>query len=86
MTILKRQFSRHERGVGDEDWYYLARDTSDGHVFVCHEWSHRKGDSYVSDSADIELDAFMRQPGTVSDRLLVLIGTLVEDDTHAQGT
>lgn len=79
MAILKKQFSSHERGLGDEDWFYLSRDTENGRVFVYHEWSHRKGERYESGNTDVEIDAFLRQRGTASERLRALIGTLVKE-------
>jgi hypothetical protein len=41
MTILRSAFSSSDLGMGDEDWYYLARDTETGRVFVYHECSTR---------------------------------------------
>jgi hypothetical protein len=77
MAILKRSFHSHEVGMGDEDWFYLARDTDSGRVFVYHEWSHRKGQTYDSGNEDIELDVFLPGGGTGQARLKELIGTLV---------
>lgn len=79
MAIIKRQFHQHERGLGDEDWYYLARDTETGQVFVYQEWSHRVGDQYEPGNAHIELDAFLRGTGTAQAKLRDLIGSLVAD-------
>ena len=62
--------------MGDEDWYYLARDTDTGRVFVFHEWSHRKGQAYEGGNEDIELATYLQQPGTAQQRLVELIGTL----------
>ena len=78
VEIVKRQFHRHERGRGDEDFYYLARDAESGRVFVYHEWSHRRGDGYEPGNAHIELGAFLNGQGTAQQRRLHLIGTLVE--------
>jgi hypothetical protein len=77
MAIVKRQFHSHELGMADEDWYWLARDTFNGRVFVYHEWSHRKGYSHEGGNEDIELDAFLSHAGAAQDRLRKLIGTLV---------
>jgi hypothetical protein len=69
MAILKREFGQHERGTGDQDWFSLARDTATQHVFIYHEWSHRRGDGYESGNADIELGTFLHHSGgTVQDR------------------
>jgi hypothetical protein len=81
VAIAKRQFFKHEKGLGDEDFYYLARNSDTGQVFVLHEWSHRKGQGYEPGSAHIELDAFLVKRGTAQDRLHELIGTLVEGNT-----
>jgi hypothetical protein len=62
--------------MGDEDWYYLARDTEIGRVFVYHEWSHRRGQSHAGGNEDIELDAFLRHQGMAQDHLRALIGSL----------
>jgi hypothetical protein len=83
MVVLKREFHRHERGMGDEDWYHLAQDTESGRVFVYHEWSHRAGKGYKSGEKNIELVAFLARQDTARDKLLRLIGTLVEDGTGA---
>jgi hypothetical protein len=76
MTILKRQFHSHEIGMSDEDWYYLARDTDSGRIFVYHEWSHRKGQTYEGGNKDMELQDFLAHNGTAQARLRELIGTL----------
>lgn len=76
MAILKRRFSSADLGMGDEDWYYLARDTETGRVFVYHEWSHRKGQAHEGGSEDIDLDAFLHRPGIAQDHLRQLIGSL----------
>ncbi len=74
MAILKRPFSSADLGMGDEDWYYLARDTETGRVFVYHEWSHRKGVSFEGGNEDIELGEFLHRPGIAQEHLLRLIG------------
>jgi hypothetical protein len=76
MTILRRPFSSSDLGMGDEDWYYLARDTETDRVFVYHEWSHRRGASHEGGNEDIELDAFLQHPGFAQDQLRALIGSL----------
>jgi hypothetical protein len=45
VAFLKRLFFCHEGGMGG-DWYFLARDTETGQVFILHEWTHRVGDNY----------------------------------------
>jgi len=76
MTILRRPFSSADLGMGDEDWYYLARDTDTGRVFVYHEWSHRRGAAHEGGNEDIDLDTFLRHQGTAQDHLRALIGSL----------
>ena len=79
MAILKKQFSKSEVSMGNEDWHYLARDSETGRAFVSHEWSHRHGEGYQSGDEDIDLDVFLGRRGTVPDRLRQLIGTLVTE-------
>jgi hypothetical protein len=83
MAVLKRQFFSHERGLGDEDFYYLARNAETGKVFVFHEWSHKRGNGFEPGATHIELDAFLVHRGTAQDKLRALIGTLVLDSSHA---
>ena len=78
MAFLKRLFFRHEGGMG-EDWYFLARDTETGQVFILHEWTHRVGDNYDPGSAEYELETFLSRKGTAQDKLRELIGTLASD-------
>ena len=78
MAVAKRLFLQHGHGVGDEDRYYLARDTDAGRVFVYHEWSRRYGDSFAPGNADVELDVFLAGQGAARAELLRLIGSLVE--------
>ncbi|RYE44501.1 MAG: hypothetical protein EOP24_24075 [Hyphomicrobiales bacterium] len=79
MAIITKQFHKREKGMGDEDWYHLARDTETGAVFVRHEWSHRDGGGYRSGEEDIPLIDFLSEGGGDRQRqLLELIGTLVQ--------
>lgn len=41
MAVIKKQFFHHEKGNHDETWYYLARDTETGKVFIIHAWAAR---------------------------------------------
>ena len=83
MAVLKKQFFHHRSDIGDEDWYYLARDTDSHHVFVLREWSHRNGDTFEPGSGIIEVPVFLNQRGSAQDRLIELIGTLANDSLHA---
>jgi hypothetical protein len=76
MAILRRPFFSSELGMGDEDWYYLARDTETGRVFVYHEWSHKRGAGHEGGNEDIELDAFLQHQGIAQDQLRELIGSV----------
>ncbi len=78
MAFAKRLFLQHGHGVGDEDRYYLARDTDTGRVFVHHQWLRRRGDGFAPGNADIELDVFLAGQGAARAELLRLIGSLVE--------
>jgi hypothetical protein len=89
MAILRRQFSSSDLGMGIENWYYLARDTETGRIFVYHEWSRRRGETYEGGSEDIELDSFLHHAGTPQDHLRQLIGGWIspipgEDPTRVQ--
>jgi hypothetical protein len=79
MSIARKQFSSQAVGMGDEDWFYLARDTDTDRVFVYHEWSHRKGQTHEGGNEDIELATFLQRSETHQDRLLQLIGTLCQE-------
>lgn len=69
-----------EKGMGNEDWYYLAADDA-GRAYVLHEWSHRNGDgSYTSNEAPITIHEFLKNGGTRQDKLLELISKLVQVD------
>jgi hypothetical protein len=76
MAVLTKRFFYHEKGNHDETWYYLARDTETGDVYVEHEWAAR-GDV---GSKRVEVAAFLSGPSmTARGNLLKLIGTLVQE-------
>jgi hypothetical protein len=76
MTILTREFHKHEKGNHEESWYRLARDTETGDVFIEHEWSARNDVG----TERIEVAEFLaRHEGTAGKNLLRLIGTLVKE-------
>lgn len=85
MSIVRVQFHHHERGLGDEDWHYLARDTDTGDVFVVHEWCHRGSEESRNGSERIKIGVFLtdRVQGTKQSKLLALIGSLVAGETDA---
>jgi hypothetical protein len=76
MMITKKLFYQTGLGLGNEDWFYLAREAETGRTFVMHEWTRRNGNSYQPGSADIELDVFLSKGGTPQHMLRELIGTL----------
>jgi hypothetical protein len=79
VTILKREFHRRERDMGNEDRYYLCRDSDSGQVFVLHEWSREGNHGHEPGSERIEIDVFLVRRGIVENRLRELIGTLVSE-------
>jgi hypothetical protein len=88
LALLSKLFHRHERNMGDEDAYYLARDSEDPKkVFVLHKSSYRKrgGLSEFGEpsSAQIELETFLNHRGTPQDKLRELLGTLVTEEDRA---
>ncbi|MER8950716.1 hypothetical protein [Mesorhizobium sp. M0959] len=84
MPILRRLIYKHEKGMGDEDWYYLARNTETGRVYIVHEWSHHAGKlKFESGDAEMEIVEYLQGGGTRQDRLLQMIGTLVEKEEPA---
>jgi hypothetical protein len=73
-TALMKRFFYREKGNKDEAWYYLARDTETGAVYVECQWA--VGDR--SGSNRIEITDFLMGPSnTARNNLLRLIGTLV---------
>jgi hypothetical protein len=79
MAIVSKPFSTHEHGMGDQDRYSLVRDTQTGHIFILHEWLHRRGQAVAYGKVEIELDAFFAMHGAAQDKLHQLIDTLVEE-------
>ncbi len=53
MAITKRLIYQTAQGLGNEDWFYLARDAETGRAFVMHEWSRLSGSGLQPGSADI---------------------------------
>lgn len=81
MSILTRQFHYHEDGSHYEKWYYLARDTETGRVFVVDERIDPKG---KQTSTNLEIEEFLsREQSTGTSKLRKLIGTLVMEDSDA---
>lgn len=76
MAVITRRFHYHEKGNHDEAWHELARDTETGDVFVVKGWARRED----VDDCRIELAEFLgRERSTARDKLMALIGTLVEE-------
>src|SRR5258708_36511885 len=91
MTILKRELARSARGqvMNDEDWWFLAKDTDTGDVFVIHGWAHtdvRKptGNSDVG-STHIELSVFLaeQRQNAAQQELRNLIRPLIDGNPDA---
>ena len=78
MVIESRQFHSRERGVGNENFYSLARDTETKDVFILHEWSRGKDSDHESGENKIPLHAFLCGHGTSQVSLRDLIGTLLD--------
>jgi hypothetical protein len=77
MAIVKRQFYKNHKPQGDEYWFYLARDTETGEVFVIREFD------YLADGGSekkMTLYEFLAGGGNRQNALLELIGSLVPDD------
>lgn len=79
MAFKSLEFFHSEKGMGDEQWFSLIRNTDTGEVAVLHETSLRHRSGYKRDSRHIELAAFLNGRGTPQDKLRALIGTLVKD-------
>jgi hypothetical protein len=80
MAVVMKRFFCHEKGNHDEAWYYLARDTESGAVYIEHEWAERGNFG----SKRIGVAEFLSGPSmTARDNLLELIGTLVVETGDA---
>jgi hypothetical protein len=80
MAVVMKRFFYHEKGNHDETWYYLARDTESGAVYIEHEWAERGN----LGSKRIGVAEFLSGPSmTARDNLLKLIGTLVSETGDA---
>lgn len=78
MTIERRLLHTHRRAPGDEDSFFLARDSETGAVYVIHEWLQPVNGRAVPASARLELDMFLSDSGPAQDRMRELVGVLVE--------
>ena len=78
MTVLLKEFFRHEMGTGNEDAYSLGRDTETGRVFVKHHWAHPAAGGLKSDH-EMSLHDFLATAGSRQSALLAMIGTLVTE-------
>ncbi len=84
MAITKRLIYQTAQGLGNEDWFYLARDAETGRTFVMHEWSRLNGNGLQPGSADIDLEVFLSGAGAAQDMLRELIGTLATEQAFGQ--
>lgn len=84
MAITKKLIYQTAQGLGNEDWFYLARDLETGRTFVMHEWSRLSGNGLQPGSADIDLEVFLSGGGAAQDMLRELIGTLATEQAFCQ--
>jgi hypothetical protein len=76
MAVVKRQFYKNKKPNGDAYWFYLARDTDSGEVYVIREFD------YLVDGGSekkMTLYEFLAGGGNRQNALLELIGTLVQE-------
>lgn len=89
MAVLSKLFHKHERGMGNEDWHWLCRDTDSGRVFVRHWWSHRTGldGPFNEGQADLAIEEFLNAgKGSLQNEFLSLIGGIPTEEYHAPGS
>lgn len=84
MPILVRQFYRHEKGNHDETFYFLARDSETGRVFIIHEWFARENVG----SVELSIPEFHSRTRNSSawDCFLKFIGTLATEPHNESRT
>ena len=82
MAIFRRHIHNHEKTNWNENWFYLARNSDTGDVFVEHTRIDPKGGT---DTRQIPLDKFLstENNGSARSKLLALIGDLVGDRNDA---
>ena len=82
MPLLKRPLYQRSEGA-DEDRWRLVFDTDANRLFVEHE--QRRGDmrgsGYGARTDEMDVAAFLREPGQGRYELAQLLGTLFEDRT-----
>lgn len=76
MTILRKRFHYHEKGNHDEKWFYLAKDTDTGRVFIIHAWAEKDniGESEMTIPQFIE-----GRKDTALSKFYELVGSLATD-------
>ena len=81
MAVLKHQFHYHEDGSHYEKWLYLCRNTETGEVYVEYERLTPKGEENIR---KFSIEGFLTSENrTATNKLRVLIGTLVADNQDA---
>ena len=76
---MKRFFYR-EKGNHVEAWYYLARDTETGAVYIEHQWASWGN----SGSNRIDISDFLEGPSTrARNSFLRLVGAIIEEGGDA---
>jgi hypothetical protein len=80
MPLLRKPLYQRSEGA-DEDRWRLAFDTDTHRLFVEHEKTRgdMRGSGYGTDIDEIDVAAFLTQPGQGQRELAQLLGTLFED-------
>ena len=77
MALYTKLFDRQQRAEGDEDFYYLARDSDSGDIFVLRAWSLGSSPEHSPRKARVDLGSFLSLHGAAQDKLRELIGAAV---------
>ena len=85
MPLLRKPLYQRSEGA-DEDRWRLAFDTDTHRLFVEHEKTRgdMHGSGYGTDIDEIDIAAFLNQPGQGQRELAQLLGTLFEDHEAAR--
>jgi hypothetical protein len=84
MPRLRRPLYQRNEGV-DENRWRLVFDTDANRLFVEHEKQRgdTRGSGYGIDTDEIDVDAFLNEPGPGQHELVELLGSLFEDRKDA---
>jgi hypothetical protein len=80
MSLLRRQLYQRSEGT-DEDRWRLVFDTDANRLFVEHEEKRgdMRGPGYGVNTDEIDIDAFLNEPGHGQRELRRLLGSLFEE-------